>query len=149
VLWPGQYVNARLQLGMRKQALTVPAGAVQRGQNGTYVYALDEQGIARIQPIHVAMIQDNIAVVDDGLKAGERVVLDGQYKLRPGLHTVESKAQAGATAMPGQPAGDSQGAAGNTDAKGAGSPKDPAAGNTASKGAADAKAATPAKGDGR
>jgi membrane fusion protein, multidrug efflux system len=96
VLWPGQYVNARLQLGTHKQALTVPAAAVQRGQNGTYAYALDDQGIARIQPIHVGVIQDNVAVVDEGLQAGERVVVDGQYKLRPGLHTVESKAPAAA-----------------------------------------------------
>ncbi|ANN73636.1 efflux RND transporter periplasmic adaptor subunit [Bordetella bronchialis] len=102
VLWPGQYVNARLQLGTRKQALTVPAAAVQRGQDGTYAYALDDQGVARVQPIRVAVIQDNVAVVDDGLKAGERVVVDGQYKLRPGLHTVESKTT---TAMAGGPGG--------------------------------------------
>jgi multidrug efflux system membrane fusion protein len=128
VLWPGQYVNARLQLGTRKQALTVPASAVQRGQNGTYAYAIDDQGIARIQPIRVAVIQDNVAVVDDGLKAGERVVVDGQYKLRPGLHTVESKATSTATA--GQPV-----------AKGA---------EPATNGAADkATPANPPKGDAR
>jgi multidrug efflux system membrane fusion protein len=100
ILWPGQYVNARLQLGTRNQAMTVPAAAVQRGQDGTYAYALDEQGVARIQPIHVALIQDNVAVIDDGLKPGERIVVDGQYKLRPGLHTVESRAT---TAMAGAP----------------------------------------------
>ncbi|OZI20261.1 efflux transporter periplasmic adaptor subunit [Bordetella genomosp. 9] len=106
VLWPGQYVNARLQIATRKQALTVPAAVVQRGQNGTYAYALDDQGVARIQPIRVAMIQDNVAVVDEGLKAGERVVVDGQYKLRPGIHTAESKTS---TAMAGAPGGPAQG----------------------------------------
>jgi multidrug efflux system membrane fusion protein len=111
-LWPGQYVNARLQLGTRSQALTVPAAAVQRGQDGTYAYALDDQGVARIQPIRVAAVQDNVAVVDEGLKAGERVVIDGQYKLRPGLHTVESKA---ATAM-AEPPGGQAGAAKPADA---------------------------------
>ncbi|AOB32599.1 RND transporter [Bordetella sp. H567] len=113
VLWPGQYVNARLLVGTRKQALTVPAAAVQRGQDGTYAYALDDQGIARVQPIRVAVIQDNVAVVDEGLKAGERVVVDGQYKLRPGLHTVEAK-PAAATANPrgaGTPGASSPGAA--------------------------------------
>jgi multidrug efflux system membrane fusion protein len=108
-LWPGQYVNARLQLGTRRQALTVPAAAVQRGQNGTYAYALDDQGVARIQPIHVAVIQDNVAVVDEGLKAGERVVVDGQYKLRPGLHTVEARQ---ATAMADAPSAAGNGGAG-------------------------------------
>jgi multidrug efflux system membrane fusion protein len=102
-LWPGQYVNARLQLGTRKQAMTVPAAAVQRGQDGTYAYALDDQGVARIAPISVALIQDNVAVIDGGLEPGERIVVDGQYKLRPGLHTVESKASIAMTqaAAPG------------------------------------------------
>jgi multidrug efflux system membrane fusion protein len=90
-LWPGQYVNARLQLGTRRQALTVPAAAVQRGQDGTYAYAIDDQGVARIVPIRVAAIQDNVAVVEGGLQPGERIVVDGQYKLRPGLHTVEAR----------------------------------------------------------
>jgi multidrug efflux system membrane fusion protein len=155
VLWPGQYVNARLQLGTRKQALTVPASAVQRGQNGTYAYTLDDQGIARIQPIRVVVIQDNVAVVDDGLKAGERVVVDGQYKLRPGLHTVESK-QAGqsSTATAGQPAAkgtepaaSGTATAGNADTKGAATATAGNAdtNNTAGKSAA----ANPPKGDGR
>jgi multidrug efflux system membrane fusion protein len=90
VLWPGLYVNARLQLGTRKQALTVPAAAVQRSQTGTYVYTLDAQRVAKIQPIHVVQIQDGVAIVDQGLTADERVVVDGQYKLKPGLTTVES-----------------------------------------------------------
>ena len=91
-LWPGQYVNARLQLGVRRQALTIAAAAVQRGQDGTYVYTLDSQRVAKVQPVHVAVIQDGIAVVDKGLEAGERVVVGGQYRLRPGLRTAEFQA---------------------------------------------------------
>lgn len=101
-LWPGQYVNARLELGVRKAALTVAAQAVQRGQNGTYVYALDAQREARAQPVHVASIQDGIAVIDQGLKAGERVVVGGQYKLRPGLRTVEYQAADAGAAKAGK-----------------------------------------------
>ncbi len=93
-LWPGQYVNARLQLGLRKQALTIAAPAVQRGQDGTYVYTLDDNRVARLQPVHVADIQDGTAVIDQGVKAGDRVVIDGQYKLKPGLRTVEAKTDA-------------------------------------------------------
>lgn len=100
-LWPGQYVNARLQIGTRREALTVPAAAVQRGQDGTYVYALDDKRVARIQPVHVAEIQDGTAVIDQGLTAGERVVTDGQYKLRPGLSTAEFKADAASVAATG------------------------------------------------
>ena len=90
-LWPGQYVNVRLVLGQRAQALTVPAAAVQRSQDGTYVYAVGEDGkTVRTQPIVVALIQDGMAVVDKGLSAGQRVVVDGQYKLKPGATIVEA-----------------------------------------------------------
>lgn len=89
-LWPGQYVDARLILGLRHDALTVPAAAVQRGPEGTYVYAVDADGTARVQAVAVAQIQDGVAVIDQGLAAGQRVVVDGQYKLRPGLKVVEA-----------------------------------------------------------
>lgn len=89
-LWPGQYVDARLILGLRHGALTVPAAAVQRGPEGTYVYAVDADGTARVQAVAVAQIQDGVAVIDQGLAAGQRVVVDGQYKLRPGLKVVEA-----------------------------------------------------------
>ena len=90
MLWPGQYVDARLILGLRHDALTVPAAAVQRGPEGTYVYAVDADGTARVQAVAVAQIQDGVAVIDQGLAAGQRVVVDGQYKLRPGLKVVEA-----------------------------------------------------------
>lgn len=89
-LWPGQYVNARLILGQRKQALTVPAAVVQRGPEGVYAYVVNADNSVRIQPIHLVNIQDGMAVVEKGLSAGERVVLDGQYKLKPGLQVTES-----------------------------------------------------------
>ncbi len=89
-LWPGQYVNARLILGQRKQALTVPAAVVQRGPEGVYAYVVNADDSVRIQPIQLVNIQDGTAVVEKGLSAGERVVLDGQYKLKPGLQVTES-----------------------------------------------------------
>lgn len=95
VLWPGQYVNVRLVLGDRKQALTVPAAAVQRSQDGTYAYVIKADGTAQIQTIQVANIQDGIAVIDKGLSAGQRVVVDGQYKLKPGIKVVEDTSAAG------------------------------------------------------
>lgn len=89
-LWPGQFVNVRLVLGQRDRALTVPQSAVQRSQTGTYVYVVDAQKNARIRPVHVALEQEGVAVVDTGLQAGERVVISGQYKLKPGMQVVES-----------------------------------------------------------
>jgi len=88
-LWPGQYVNVRLVLGERKQALTVPAAAVQRSQSGTYVYVVGDDKTVQAQPIEVASIQDGIAIIDKGLNAGQRVVVDGQYKLKPGARIAE------------------------------------------------------------
>lgn len=90
VLWPGQYVNVRLVLGDRKQALTVPAAAVQRSQDGTYVYVVNTDSTVKNQPIQLANIQDGVAVIDKGLNPGQRVVVDGQYKLKPGIKVIEA-----------------------------------------------------------
>lgn len=108
-LWPGQFVNVRLILGARDQALTVPAAAVQRSPDGTYVYLVDPHNMtAKMQPVHVVQIQEGVAIVDKGLAAGQRVVVDGQYKLKPGSRVVEA-AKAGARG--GSGAGGSGGAA--------------------------------------
>lgn len=84
LLWPGQYVNARLILNAAQPVLSVPAAAVQRGAVGTYVYAIDAAGAAHVQPVTVGRLQDGLAIIDAGLKEGDRVVVDGQYKLKPG-----------------------------------------------------------------
>lgn len=90
-LWPGQYVNVRLVLGQRKQALTVPEAAVQRGQTGTYVYTVDPSSkTVHEQAVQVAQIQDGIAIIDKGLGAGQTVVVDGQYKLKSGATITEA-----------------------------------------------------------
>lgn len=83
-LWPGLYVNARLVLDARESALTVPAAAVQRSQTGTYVYTVDGNGVARPSPVKVERMQDGLAVIQEGLADGQRIVVDGQYKLKPG-----------------------------------------------------------------
>lgn len=110
-LWPGQYVNARLQMNSHGNALTVPAATIQRNQQGTYVYAIDQDDKANMQPVKVDRIQDGVAVLaaDSGVTAGQRVVIDGQYKLKPGSRIVESKPQ---------PAKDQSSSAAGTDAKG-------------------------------
>ena len=97
-LWPGQYVNVRLVLGQRNQALTVPAQAVQRSQDGTYVYVVDADNKVKTQTIQVAQIQDGIAIIDKGLSAGQKVVVDGQYKLKPGSTITESARKSAAPA---------------------------------------------------
>jgi multidrug efflux system membrane fusion protein len=90
-LWPGQYVNVRLVLGARRQALTVPAAAVLRGQDGLYAYVVDADGkTVQNRPITVGPIQDGIALIESGVAEGQRVVVDGHYKLKPGSHIAEA-----------------------------------------------------------
>jgi len=98
-LWPGQYVNVRLILGTRPKALTVPEQAVQRSQDGTYVYVVDE-GTHSVQSrvVTLAQLQDGIAVIASGLEANERVVVDGQYRLKPGTKVTEVARGASAAA---------------------------------------------------
>ena len=84
-LWPGQFVNARLELGQRADALTIPAAAVQRSQTGTYVYVVGDDGkTVQTQAITVTDTQGSVAIIGKGLQAGRKVVVDGQYKLKPG-----------------------------------------------------------------
>jgi multidrug efflux system membrane fusion protein len=83
-LWPGLAVTTGLQLGVEKDALIVPAEVVQHGQNGLYVYVVDNQNRARVREVKVAHQDTATAVISDGLKEGERVVTAGQLLLQPG-----------------------------------------------------------------
>ncbi len=100
VLWPGQYVDLRLILGERRGALVVPSRAVQRGPDGPLAYVVDQAGIAHVRPVEIALIQDELALIAKGLSEGERVITDGQYKVRPGAHVAEAAAAPASAAPP-------------------------------------------------
>ncbi len=101
-LWPGQFVNVRLVLGERAKAVTVPEAAIQRSQTGVYVYVEDEATqTVKNQPVGLIQIQDGIAVIGSGIAAGQRVVVDGQYKLKPGSRVAEVARGASAPASGG------------------------------------------------
>jgi len=102
-LWPGKFVNARLILTTKKGATVIPASVVQRGPQGTYAYVIKPDKTAEMRAIKVAQTENNQTVVDDGLKPGEDVVVDGQYKLQPGAH-VEMTSPAAQTADQNSPA---------------------------------------------
>jgi membrane fusion protein, multidrug efflux system len=86
-LWPGQFVDAQLLVETRHGAITVPAGAVQRGPQGVFVYIAKSDNTVEMRPIK--MSADNAgaptALIESGVVAGEQVVIDGQLKLRPGV----------------------------------------------------------------
>jgi len=83
-LWPGQFVNSRLLVSTRHDGLVVPASVIQRGPNGAYAYVITQDKTAEMRPVQVAQIDGGQALIDNGLKEGEQVVVDGQYKLQPG-----------------------------------------------------------------
>jgi multidrug efflux system membrane fusion protein len=93
-LWPGELVNARLLVDTRYNGLTVSASVVQQGPHGAYAYVVDPYNRVAIRAIKVAQISDGQALIDSGLKANEQVVVDGQYKLQPGMHVTLLHGQA-------------------------------------------------------
>jgi len=83
-LWPNQFVNIHLELATAKDALVIPAAAVQRGPDGNLAYVMNPDHKIAIQPVTIALTQGNIAVISSGLQEGEQVVTEGQDKLRAG-----------------------------------------------------------------
>lgn len=84
MLWPNQFVKARLRVSTRKDALTVPSAVVQHGPNGTFVYVVTASQTAEMRPVVVDLTQGDVSIIKSGLKAGEQVVIEGQAQLRPG-----------------------------------------------------------------
>jgi multidrug efflux system membrane fusion protein len=82
-LWPGQFFNVRLVLGTDRHAVVVPASAVQNGENGKYIYVVKADGTAVMQPVTSSRNYRQLAVVDKGIQPGERVIVDGQYRVIP------------------------------------------------------------------
>jgi multidrug efflux pump subunit AcrA (membrane-fusion protein) len=80
-LWPGEFVAISLQLYIQQDALVVPAAAVSTGQQGQYVYVVDQTATAHQRTVTVDRTFRDLAVVSAGLKEGEEVVSDGQSRL--------------------------------------------------------------------
>ncbi len=85
-LWPGQFVNTRLLLSTLTNGVVVPASVVQRGPEGAYAFVIQADDTVQMRPIKVAQIEAGEALIESGLQPGERIVVDGQYKLQPGSH---------------------------------------------------------------
>ena len=80
-LWPGQFVSARLLLETRNNVITVPPAAVQRGPQGLFVWSLTADNTVAIRPVAVGPMTEEVTIITGGLSAGDRVVIDGQYRL--------------------------------------------------------------------
>jgi multidrug efflux system membrane fusion protein len=92
-LWPGQFVNASLLLGIEANVVAVAAAAVQHGPNGLYVYQLGPNDTVVVQPIQVARQERDVYVVSSGLAEGAVVVATGQSRLQAGSRVAVQEPQ--------------------------------------------------------
>jgi multidrug efflux system membrane fusion protein len=83
-LWPGEFVNVRLVLSTRKDAVTVTQRAVMQGASDSFVYVVRADGTVERRTVTVAAVQEGVAVIGKGLDIGDKVVVDGQYRLTNG-----------------------------------------------------------------
>jgi multidrug efflux system membrane fusion protein len=87
-LWPGEFVRVRILITTRKEAVTVPPIAVQRGPDGFYVWVIKPDNTVEQRPIDAKIVDEDIAIAANGLTAGEKVVVNGQSRLDVGTHIV-------------------------------------------------------------
>jgi membrane fusion protein, multidrug efflux system len=85
-LWPGEFVHIHTLVTTRKNAVTLPTVAVQRGPDGYYVWVIKHDDTVEQRPIQAEIIDEGTSVIGKGLDAGERVVIDGQSRLDVGSH---------------------------------------------------------------
>jgi multidrug efflux system membrane fusion protein len=84
-LWPGQFVNVRMLVRTVKDGLVVPTQAMQRGPDGDYVYLLQADNTVKMQPVQTAGEADDTHIlIGSGLKVGDKMVTEGQFRLKPG-----------------------------------------------------------------
>jgi len=117
-LWPNEFVRARLLLATRVGALSVPAPAVQRGPQGTFVYVVTPDQTAVLRTVEVETVQDQWAVISKGIQAGDQVVVEGQNQLRPGAKVALRPSVAGAASAGGGAASGNETREPNADTKG-------------------------------
>jgi membrane fusion protein, multidrug efflux system len=87
-LWPGQFTNITVPTQTLKQAIVVPADAVQQGQNGAYVYLLKTNNTVAYQVVNVGPIVENGIVITKGLNVGDKVITAGQLRLDDGSKVI-------------------------------------------------------------
>lgn len=83
-LWPGQFVSARVLVETRKDAVVVPREAVQPGIDGPFCYVVKADDTVEARSVRSGISTDQGLVIEEGLSAGEKIVVTGQIKLHPG-----------------------------------------------------------------
>jgi len=83
-LWPSLFVKARMHLETRQNVVVVATPGIQRGPNGTFVYVVNADNTVSVRNVQIDTVQGPLAVISQGVQAGDRVVVDGQNQLRVG-----------------------------------------------------------------
>jgi len=83
-LWPGQFSDVVMTLGLRRNAVIVPTNAIQTGQQGQFVYVVKPDRSVEMRPVTLAEADGSDTVIEKGLAPGETIVVDGQLRLSPG-----------------------------------------------------------------
>jgi multidrug efflux system membrane fusion protein len=83
-LWPGQFVQVTVTLGIQQNATVIPSAAVQTGQSGLYVFVIKPDSTAEVRPVTVDRMQGSVSVISSGVSPGEQIVLEGQLRLATG-----------------------------------------------------------------
>ena len=109
-LFPNQFVNVRLRVETRQQATLIPSAAVQFGARGTFVFVLGEGDKVQIRDIKVAASDGATSLVEEGVKVGERLVLEGIDKLKDGSQVQVIGNEPGVLVQPQAQAAQKQGA---------------------------------------
>lgn len=91
-LWPGQFADVTVTLGQFQDALVVPSQAVQTGPKGAYVYVVLQDGTAEMRKVEVERAMADETIIRSGLDGGEKIVIDGQMRLKPGAKTAAKSA---------------------------------------------------------
>ena len=94
-LFPNQFVNVRLGIETRQNAILAPTAAIQRGAKGTFVYVVGKDGSVAVRPVNLGPTDGEIIAVEQGLEAEEQVVIDGADKLREGAKVTVATPGAG------------------------------------------------------
>jgi membrane fusion protein, multidrug efflux system len=83
-LWPGEFVNVRVQTALQRQVLTVPASALERGPDGLFAYVVQPDSTIAVANLTTGAQTGDVVVVEKGVAAGDRVVTSNHYRLQPG-----------------------------------------------------------------
>ena len=101
-LWPGQFVNVRLQVGTVRGGLTVSSRVIQRGPKGFFAFVIKPDNTVELRPVETGGDDRGQVLVTKGLNAGERVVVDGQLRLQPGTPVQATEDKTAAADAPAQ-----------------------------------------------